>query len=419
MEIKKRSSIKKTLGMKIQDFRLFPLVMLALVALALFSTRDLTQLTNYDIETVASPSNKIVPEPMKAFWEHMVYDASVVFQSSTNTDWCQNIDSLEPEKNVVLNRNRPARFHKEIEEKLPKVGMYLVKIPKTGSSTTAAVALQVAKTVAHEKGFLKPCPSHTHHGDDYKFRESPSFIWTMVREPHKRIVSQYFHFKISRQDYKYDSKDLAKLLKEEKNFQLNYLGAKRVGAPEPDSDAVPKVGDLKRAETIYNIFREYNFVGVMERMDESLVVMKLLFGFSDESIIVFSSKRAGGFDDGFFKAKCFKIQKSYTTPFIDKMVAPGSDYRRTNMDYYLYAVANASLDRTIDALGRDRVEREVARHLKLKKMAEDACYDDVIWPCSEGMHKKERNWESDKNCFFGDVGCGHECIIDFVRNANS
>jgi len=43
----------------------------------------------------------------------------------------------------------------------------------------------------------------------------------------------------------------------------------------------------------------YNFIALTERMDECLVVVKLLFGLEDEDIVNMSAnKSAGGFDDG-------------------------------------------------------------------------------------------------------------------------
>jgi len=143
--------------------------------------------------------------------------------------------------------------------------------------------------------------------------------------------------------------------------------------------------------------------------------MKLLFGFRDETIVVLNSKRARSFDDGLHRGRCHKIQKSFTTKGVDDYIAEGSEYRRTNMDYFLYDVANGFLDRTINALGRELVKKEVIRHRQLQKLAEDSCLANATFPCEED--KAPPNPKSLHTCYFGDVGCGHECVMETVWKA--
>jgi len=216
------------------------------------------------------------------------------------------------------------------------------------------------------------------------------------------------------------------MLAEERNFQLDYIG-KLNSRFEPEFDfdnntttttttTTTTKNQTAVAKKIYNVFRNYHFVGVTERMDESLVVMKLLFDFPDESIVVLDSKRSGGMDDGEW-GKCNKIRKAHTTKDVDEYISPGGTYRSTNDDYFLYEVANQSLDKTIERMGRERVEREVLHHRALRRMAEEACYNTTIFPCMEGMAGKKRNRVND--CYISDMGCGHECIIRAIRSAKT
>ena len=45
-----------------------------------------------------------------------------------------------------------------------------------------------------------------------------------------------------------------------------------------------------------------------------------------------------------------------------------TDFKRANGDFLLHAIANRSLDLTIDVLGRERVKREVEKHRRLRSL---------------------------------------------------
>jgi len=351
-------------------------------------------------QSFAMLSSTLPPSPLKRnrkdWWEPYVDVISVIYQPSNQTKWCEQIATSAHQKktNNIL------------------TGMYLVKMPKTASSTSAAVALQIAESIALRKGLTKPCPTHVRHGSSYKSRQDPSFLWTVVRQPHKRDISEYFHFEISRRGEKYDSKDLIRHLEEKKNNQFKYISQGMESYPLLVNTSQSTNKQLHALERLSSVFQTYDFIAVTERMEESLVVMKLLHQFPDESIVVLNSKTSGGFDDGKYKQTCYKIQKSYTTEEVDHYIA--KDYQKDNLDFLLYTVANRSLDKTIEFLGQERVKKEVMRHRKLHQLAEDLCLKKAVYPCTK--HGKP-NRKSAQSCYFGDVGCGHKCVMDVIRNA--
>ena len=57
--------------------------------------------------------------------------------------------------------------------------------------------------------------------------------------------------------------------------------------------------------------------------------------------------------------------------------------------------------------------------MKLQKLAEDLCYKEAIFPCGgSGKTIKDGsrpNLSSRRNCYFGDVGCGHECVKRVIQ----
>ena len=119
------------------------------------------------------------------------------------------------------------------------------------------------------------------------------------------------------------------------------------------------------------------------------------------------SKRHGGYDAGPVKYGCVKIQ-SPTVPSPTVQDYLTNEFPIYNYDYLLHAVANKSLDRTIDVLGRDLVETQVREFNRLQALAEDYCQTEAIFPCSsEGTSQKEA---AAKSCYRRDNGCGYQCV---------
>lgn len=145
-------------------------------------------------------------------------------------------------------------------------------------------------------------------------------------------------------------------------------------------------------------------------MDESLVVLAMLARIPLTDVVVFSSKMAGGYDDG-GTGRCVKIAKKWTTPKIDEYIR--GDYKIENRDdYLLYDAAQRSLDRTIDALGRQRVEENVELLKRRRLQNEEECANQVTWPCPEPEDeekKKEHIRLKRKSCYAYDYACGHAC----------
>ena len=166
------------------------------------------------------------------------------------------------------------------------------------------------------------------------------------------------------------------------------------------------------AEIWQHILRHYNFIGILERRWESLALMKILWKLETSDLIVLDSKRSGGYDDGKYENKCFKIPVAKTFTAMSSTVRSylSHDFLRRNHDYALYALANRSLDLTIDAVGRDMVNEEILRLRAAQTYAEDMCQDKAIFPCSSNGTSQADLARA--NCYYGDNGCGHPCIAE-------
>jgi hypothetical protein len=119
------------------------------------------------------------------------------------------------------------------------------------------------------------------------------------------------------------------------------------------------------------IFGAYNFVAVIERWDESMV-LKMLIDLEMEDIISFPSKSSGGWSRDWQKDEaCFRIPKQYTSEPVHDYL--GSNCTVKNGDYLLNSTAERSLDLTIEDLGRQQVEAELLIYRSLRRLVEEKC----------------------------------------------
>jgi hypothetical protein len=145
-------------------------------------------------------------------------------------------------------------------------------------------------------------------------------------------------------------------------------------------------------------------------MEESLAVMVLLWGLQPQDVVVLSSKRSGGYDDGGFNRTCKTIpkapaQSSWTTPLQEYFA---TRHPLWNADTLLYHVVNASLELTMDALGRERVQAMAQTIRRMQQVAHEACLERAFFPCSaNGTFQPEL---AETSCYVQDAGCGHKCV---------
>jgi Sulfotransferase family len=284
-------------------------------------------------------------------------------------------------------------------------GLLFVKIDKCASTTGMGVTLRVADTLARRllgDGSLtthKPCFARYLHGyastgdrDYLHRREDQSFLWSIVRHPASRVLSAYFFFEVSRLNRTATENSILQYVSQPswKTHLVEYLRLKEF---------------TTRKKEIVHIFQNYDFLAVSERMEESIVVLSLLMQVPIADVIVLSSKESGGYDDGLSKNGCVKIRKKWSTPKIDDYMQ--RQFLNHNFDYLLYQIANASLDKTIHALGRDKVDAGIQLYRTLQSKNENICFQKAIFPCPKVL--PNHTYLSRRDCYSQDSGCGHKC----------
>jgi hypothetical protein len=164
------------------------------------------------------------------------------------------------------------------------------------------------------------------------------------------------------------------------------------------------------------IFKNYDFLGVTERMEESLAVMVLLWDLEPRDVVVLNSKSAGGYDDGGHNKTCKIISKAPNKKNMTRYIKDYLEHRHSlwNTDTLLYHAVNTSLDMTIDELGRERVNQMVETIRELQQVAHDQCLKEAEFPCNQfGVFQPDRAEES---CYIQDAGCGYKCVDRVLQN---
>jgi hypothetical protein len=294
-------------------------------------------------------------------------------------------------------------------------GILLAKTFKTASTTAAAVSIHMAERIAQRKGLgQRRCKYTVHHRFSRenlpKLRDPQnSVLWSSVRDPGPRALSAYFFYRVGHKKTQNTEEKAIKFLELVKNHQLVQLRTERGTSADGCCQTAHQITEDSN-QLFARILREeilplHDFVAVTERMDESLVALKMLWGLNTGDIVV-SAAKAGEYSYNWNpKGTCFKIPRTVTTQGVMNYI--NTDFHRANGDYLLHAVVNRSLDLTIDSLGRDQFNREMEEYKKLKAYATGICQDNATFPCSSSGE-----WQSSyvDSCYEYDVGCGYKCI---------
>jgi hypothetical protein len=161
-------------------------------------------------------------------------------------------------------------------------------------------------------------------------------------------------------------------------------------------------------EELNFIMTEYDFIGVTERLDETLIVFMLLLHLPMSDILNYSSKIQGDLFSRQVGQPCVRLQRSRLTSNMTAFLESPECKAKVESYGRLYRVANASLDRTIDSLGRAMVAAELGRFKKAQAVVNERCRGRVVMPCDEKGQLYRPVHET--GCFIEDIACGMDCL---------
>jgi hypothetical protein len=286
---------------------------------------------------------------------------------------------------------------------------------KTGSSTLAGVAIRIARSLGKKTkqgGREKMCKVRFDHTPAFLLKygdriKAKSFLWSFVRDPTQRSVSEFFHFGVSRRKMEPSDKNFLKYLRD-RLYIYNYL------LFDMAVDRYRRKLQTNVTKIVQSIMDDYDFIGMAERMDESLVIMKMLLQLDMNDILYLSAKHGGGYDDGGYNGTCTYIVPSFVSPGMKEYFESPEWRKRSGGDLLLVQTVNKSLDLTIDALGRREFEEQLEQYQQAQANAQEICWPSTIVPCSpEGVNNRHNN-----SCLLWDSGCGYKCL-DGLKTGNA
>ena len=349
------------------------------------------------------------------------------FPDRTDQAWC--IQSTASNYDTDTNAAAAATKNNNNETEGWK-GILLVKVPKGASSTSAGVAIRIAKR--HR------CQAYQwmhRMASEYADRSLPpqSFLWTTVRSPAARAMSTIFFHVVSRSNETATDAFLKMHLRHSTHkhhgaislgqggFQLRYTSLTEI----PEHSAWNKTNKTlvinpdQVIENVRQTVKDYDFLVVTERMDESLVAMALVMGLDVGDVLVTASKVAGSrYHFAKFAghvSKCLPTVRSFISTDVQAFL-DSNEWRAMNYgDLLLHAAASRSLDQTIQRIGRDRFDPALTEYRRFRALEKEQCAPNVKFPCSnEGQAQPKL---SRRSCYlpFYDFGCGYKCIDKLIE----
>jgi hypothetical protein len=268
----------------------------------------------------------------------------------------------------------------------------------------------------------------------YNRNPQHSFVWAVIQEPTERIIHKTYQYATLRKKI---SKDNNIELYAFQDIVLN-LENQDYGYYMKSLPIREKLNPYKiELHDLYvkDILDSYDFLGIKERHYESLAVLQILLNLQIEDILYLQSPNVlstGGNNDNnnnnnnelidplisqtdiyeqWLKGECRGIPVPKVTFEMKQWFYSEEFERFVEADVLVYKAVNKSLDNTIEALGRTRVDKSVKQIQWTIQKAKDICQPQVTFPCPSIDGGVKVNGKTD--CYFSDVGCGHVCLDQF------
>eukprot|EP00977_Amphora_coffeiformis_P023632 scaffold13866_cov175-Amphora_coffeaeformis.AAC.3 len=294
-------------------------------------------------------------------------------------------------------------------------GFLFVKTTKTASSTCSGVNLRIAKKEAarQNKNYSPPfCNARFDHlgVDDlsrvYGNRDlTKSVLWAIIRDPTKRHISEFWHFAVSRHGQPWSGKKPNLENFKDYFFKSTYGSKRRSKYYINHLPVHPYIGggEADTALVANQILRDYNFIGTVERLNESLVALAMILHIPLSDVLYLSAKLNGGYDN-----LCNFIIPSNVTSDMREYLNSAEWFDAIKDDLAFHRAVNASLDLTINVLGREEFALNLERFERGLGLARDQCHAQATFSCMNGRQMGKND------CLWKDSGCGDACLDTVV-----
>ena len=327
------------------------------------------------------------------------------------------LESLSSSLAPLSSSAHVSKWHRWSGEKIDDdygINILYVKTIKTGSTTTAGVFRRIASRHGINGAFTGHDEDGTTEIDDKNepylyadhmmFKQSeptlgkldhPTFLLTGVREPVSRMISEFQYVMDPSESHSKDYEVPSELLpmpvtaEEWKSRLVTFLNMQTSMNKQYDYIGSQKARDNEWSPA--GIVNLYDHVVVLERFDESMVVLKNLLGLSNADLLYLRSKsndyKWGGGSE-------------------DEMKQIVADYMQGSKDYDLVSAANVRLDEQISNI--PDFDEQLRAYQDLLAGAMEHCEQYV-------MVGNDPTPNSDAHqCLYEDQGCGDACLSQYA-----
>ena len=213
----------------------------------------------------------------------------------------------------------------------------------------------------------------------HEYLPQPSTYITMLREPVARVVSHYYYARRQPAHYLHDKAKRMSLedyicsgiSAELENGQVRLLsGIKEVDGINGSESCTPEILEIAKK----NLREHFTVVGITERFNEFLILLKRIFGFRNIFYVSQNVTRAKKHipDDTKFIAACNKLDMElyrYASGMFDSLVfQQGSSFEKELKSFRsqnrLYGVINGPCDRIYQAARKNEFIRGIHKRCK-------------------------------------------------------
>jgi hypothetical protein len=295
-------------------------------------------------------------------------------------------------------------------------GFLMIKIEKCASTTSASVHTRIAHRLFRGNPICKHRSTHlwssrllwTGCHSFACIQHNQTFLWTMLREPSRRVISEFFH--MSKDNLNPTPENMIHHLRASLDYYFRKLDGRKTAGPKR---TVIITGENVQSLVLSTLHR-MNFIGVVERMDDSICLLGLLLKLDPSDLVYFSTKVQGQYLQSMDGHNCYKVPKSFVPPVVQSFFESEEWKNQSIFSSQLYAAANKSIDATIDSIGRNTFLAYRQEFDRLQQIAHVSCSDEVKLPCNHSGVLQLN--ESYKSCYMGDIGCGYRCLDRIFSN---
>ena len=281
-----------------------------------------------------------------------------------------------------------------------------IKVPKCASSTSGGVARRLAMywNLSHvfdgamylrdpaydddlePKVYANHVPRHSLEGHlDFRHLRLPIFpMWTMVRKPADRWLSEYFHFVVANSNGRIIPSENSILhflndTRRPENFMLEYIRARSCSPTDIDCNIAA-----------------YDFIGAVEVFDFSMVQLAKVMDVPLSAVLYVPSKVSAQREK--FAPEAVNTGMAGQSPAVQAFLASPEWQSRNSLDLQLWSKVTHQVKNNMD----DDLYRQLDKYSVMLRQAKLLCSDPHF-----------------SDCYWKDNGCGFRCMDTIFYSKSS